>query len=368
MSAEIIYGPATRDRLLSPLRTVYLLYGEDDRQKDETIEFLRDRCVDPSFTDFDFEAVDVSTHTPTAILAAANMAPFGSERRLVVVRGAELLRRRERVSDAEQLAEGIAQLGSASCLVLRASAGEDEAKRGKTVITSRLDAAVRARGFLVKCRSLGVEDLQELAIAKTRAEGKILHPDAAERLVQAAGGDRDTLDNELEKAICYVGERPHIGLTDVDAVCSYDAEDVMFKLVDAVGQRNADRALALLEETLRYDTKPQSVAGRLLSLLTRQFRLLWQARELMARRIEAGAIRQLPAEVASELPAEGSIAGMAWKAGDLFRQARGWDRASLVYAFEQLVATDLANKGGEEGSEDVVTNLKLLVVRLCSKG
>ena len=155
-------------------------------------------------------------------------------------------------------------------------------------------------------------------------------------------------------------------MIDVEAVCSYDAEDVMFKLVDAVSQKNADRALRLLQEVLRYDTKPQGVAGRLLSLLNRQVRLLWQARELMERRIESQAVRNLPADASAELPAEGAITQMAWKAGDLFRMARGWSRTSLLRAFDLLLSCDLANKGGEEGTGEVVTNLELLIARLCS--
>ena len=176
------------------------------------------------------------------------------------------------------------------------------------------------------------------------------------------------LHNELEKAICFAGDAPYITLDMVEETCSYNPEDVMFKLVDAISNRNADRALRLFHEVLRYDTKPQSVAGRFLALLARQIRMLTQAHELGRRKQDANSVKNLPAEIAAELPGDGSIVSMSWKARDLFGAARQWTREDLVRAFTLLVDCDIANKGGEEGSEDVVTNLELLILQLCRAG
>jgi len=361
----LVYTPAAAARLFDPPRRAYLLFGEDDRQKDEAIGLLQAVVIAPDFADFDLEVLDAESAGSERILSAAGLAPLGSPRRLVVVRGSEVLRRKDRQADADALAAGIARLGPQSCLVLRVAATEDEGPRGKTAISPRLDAAVREHGLLIRCRRLREEELADWAVAHARRAGKELAEEAAHLLVHAARGDRHVLAAELEKALCYAGERPVVTLRDVEAVRSYDPEDAMFKLVDAVCQRNPDRALLLLREALRWDTRPQSVSGRMLALLARQLRLLWQARGLMERGVDPAAVRSLPDEAAALLPQEGSIATVAFKAGELFRTARKWTWASLCAAFDAVLECDLACKGSGEGSEDAVANLELLIVRLC---
>jgi DNA polymerase-3 subunit delta len=366
-TAPFVYTPARLKELLSPVRPVYILFGEEETLKDEIVEALRSAVLDPSFADFDCETLDAAVTSVEEILASAGAAPFGSEYRLVIVKGAEVYRRREKSADAERLAGGIAQIGNATALVLRAAAPEDDRGRSKTALHAKVDAAVGERGFLVHCRSLSPEALGDWVEGEARKAGKGVESEAVERLVQSANGSRIALRNELEKAICYSGDAPYITLDMVEATCSYNPEDVMFKLVDAVSQRNADRALRLFHEVLRYDTKPQSVAGRLLALLARQIRMITQAHELGRRRIDPNGLKSLPPEIAAELPADGNILSMSWKARELFGAARQWSREELVRAYSLLVECDLANKGGEEGSEDVITNLELLMLALCRR-
>ena len=363
--ADVIFSPRAASSLADPVQRVYLLYGEDDHQKNEALAAIRAVTTDSSFADFDVEFLDGESAPPDTIFAAAGLMPFGSPFRLVVIKNADAFRSREKQATAERIAHGMAKLGPSTCLVMIAGS-DDETLRGKTILTAKLDAAVRSHGTVVRCRPLTQDALSDWLIAEATKADKRLTEAAAHRLIAYAHGERAALSNELAKAICYAGDRPDVSIEDVEAVCSYDAEDVMFKLVDAVSLKNSDRALTLLREILRFDAKPQSVAGRLLALLSRQFRYIWQARELIDRRCDASVVRNLPPEIANELPTDGSIASMSWKAGDLFRAARNWTRASLTWAFDAVLRCDLANKGGLEGTENVVVNLELLIVELCA--
>lgn len=359
---EVVYSPARAAALTSPLRPLYLVHGEDAVRREEVVALLRTAMVDDAFADFDYEVLDATAATAGRIATAAGVVPLASERRLIVVRHAEALRRRERQADAEALASALERPGAA-CVAL--VCGGEEAGRGKSVLTARIDALARSTGCIVHCRALDAEGLVDALCAQAAAADKELEEGAARRLAAVGHGDRVLLAGELEKAICHAGDAPRVTLADVEAVCGNSAEDVVFRLVDAVGHRSAERALALLHEALRYEPRAHSVAGRLLALLGRQLRLLWQARELAARRVDAAALRSLPDELAEELPSEASIMSMAWRARELYAQARRWDRAALAAGFQCLVECDLANKGDEQGSADVVTNLEVLVVRLC---
>jgi DNA polymerase-3 subunit delta len=111
------------------------------------------------------------------------------------------------------------------------------------------------------------------------------------------------------------------------------------------------------------------VAGKLLALLARQYRMLWQAKFLVEKRIHPRDVRALPPELAGELPGESSIAQLAFKAADLFSQSRLYSWAELTCALERLLFCDLANKGGatDEGDafgSDPASNLQLLVLEL----
>ena len=97
--------------------------------------------------------------------------------------------------------------------------------------------------------------------------------------------------------------------------------------------------------------------------------MLWQAKFLAGKRVNPRDVRALPPEIASELPTEGSIAQMAFKAGDFFTQSKNYTWAALTNALDRLLLCDLANKGGatdESGTfgADPAGNLQLLVIEL----
>src|SRR5205823_406544 len=132
------------------LQSVYLFHGEEDRLKEEAVEALTARIVDPDFAEFDREKMNADSVNAAMILSAACQAPFGSERRLVIVNGVEVWRERGKQAEADRLAEGLSRLPGACCLALVVKAGDEEGRR-KTAVSAKLDAAVNKRGMLVSC-------------------------------------------------------------------------------------------------------------------------------------------------------------------------------------------------------------------------
>lgn len=335
--------------------------------KEEARAALVRRAISPDFADFDYEELDATRLGPAEVLSAACQMPFGSERRLVVVRGMEQWRDRGRSADCERLAAGLTGLPSAACLVLIALAEEEEARR-KTAVNARLDAAVRDAGGLVVCRGLRGDALVEWVIDRFRSEGKQIGRDAAEQLIHLAGEEMRPIEQEIQKLVCYAGDDSRITLVSVNAVTSAEPEDAVFAAVDAIVRRQPDRALSLIGELHRCDPRPQAVAGKLLALVTRQYRMLFQARVLLDRRVSARSVRAIPEEIAADLPQEGNIVQVAYRATDLFAQAKGYRLSDIAWAFDRLLACDLANKGGAEDAgafgADPRRNLDILVVEL----
>src|SRR5579872_7222754 len=181
---ELVYRSGVANALwASGVQPVYLFYGAEDRLKEEAVAALV-----ADFADFDREALNAGSADAPAILAAAGQAPFGSERRLVVVHGLEAWRERGKTAEADRLAEGLARLSGAVCLALVVKAGEEEGRR-KTIVTAKLDAAVRKLGMVVDCQALKGESLMAWVLDRVRREGKRIAPDAAQALVQTVGSE-----------------------------------------------------------------------------------------------------------------------------------------------------------------------------------
>ena len=350
------------------LQRVYLFFGSEDRLKHEAADALIKQVVSSDFADFDLEVMDVLSVGADAILASAAQVPFGSDYRMVVVRGMEQWRERGKSAEAERLAEGLTRMGGSTCLVLIASAEEEDDKR-KVAVTVKLDNAVKKLGAVVKFSALKGEGLSKWVSQRVREEGKQIEPDAVNLLLDSAGHELLTLEQEILKLVCWVGEHPTITAKDVGTVTASSPEDVVFKLIDSITRKETDNALQLLAEVHRYDPKPQAVAGKLLALLSRQYRMLWQAKFLDSKRIAPRDVRSLPPDIASELPSEGNIAQIAFRAGDLFQLARSYSWDDLTQVMEWLLLCDLANKGnvleavGVFGT-DPLGNLQLLVLLL----
>ena len=367
--AEINYRIGAASALWkASLLPVYLLFGEEDRMKEEAVAALIRHVVDADFADFDLEKLSAGDMTADGILAAVGQAPFGSERRLVIVQGMEQWRERGKQAEVERLSDGISRLTNSACLVLVAAAEDEEEKR-KTAVTVKLDNAVKKTGAVVACRAIKGESLLAWVGERAQREGKRIAAEAAEQLVRAVGTEMRPLEQEIIKLVCYIGERQTITTQDVSLVVASSPEDVMFSTIDAISRRQTDRALTLLGELHHYDPKPQAVAPKLLALLARQYRMLWQAKFLADKRINPREVRTLPPDLAAELPSEGNIAGIAFKAAELFTLSRSYTWDELTHALDRLLLCDLANKGGvtdESGpfGADLVANLQMLVMEL----
>nr|NIV36455.1 DNA polymerase III subunit delta [Anaerolineae bacterium] len=167
--------------------------------------------------------------------------------------------------------------------------------------------------------------------------------DACRELAGLAGDDLRLLDQELDKLLLYANGQP-VTETDVRALVSLAREASVFDLVDYVGRREADKALRLLHRLLDEGEPPL----RLLSMLTRQVRILIQVSEL-------NSSRMTQEQIAKRLKLHPYVVkkGLA--------QAPNFAMSQLEKAYALLVDTDWQIKTGEMEGE---LALDLLVVSL----
>lgn len=199
-------------------------------------------------------------------------------------------------------------------------------------------------------------------VQEAARQGKRLSSQAAQRLLEATGGDFDAACRELDKLVLYVGAQETISPADVEMVVSASAEGNQFAFADAVGMRDSRSALRFLDALLPPGAK-RGTALPILGMLARQLRLLWQAKVLQA----AGSRER--ASLQERLP-EGhnyraAVQGKDWLAGKLRQQAQAWTEEDLARGIILLYETDRRLKGRTEEQIEERPALELLIAELC---
>lgn len=304
-----------------------LIVGEEEFLAEQELTRRVGQVLDP---DAQRAALDVLDGAAPAseILTRLDTMPFFGPQRVVVVRRLEAMRE----ADQEALAQYLERGGSPTVGIFVA---RDLDRR------RRLYQAFRRHGIIVEARPLPPREVPAWVAERFRAAGKQPAPGAAEALVALAGANLRDLDHEVAKVAAYVGDRPRVTSADVEAIATRMGEASIFALVDALGGRDAPRALVALHEILATHEPLQ-----VLFMVARQYRLILKAHTLGPR---AGA------QLAERL---GVHPYVARKIAD---QARGYRREQFPGIFAALEAADRAIKTGSPAR----LVLEMLFVRLC---
>ncbi len=94
----------------------------------------------------------------------------------------------------------------------------------------------------------------EWAAGEISRLGKQIHQSAAQYLVRQIGIDSAMLHNEIQKLICYIGERREITAHDIDAICSQAPLTTIWQLGEAIFYQDVSRALRISKLMLEAGT------------------------------------------------------------------------------------------------------------------
>lgn len=341
------------------LARVYLLFGSDDSLKREVLQRLYAVGLDPSFSDFDREVADFGpgSSVPSGesdpvrrIIGAVSLAPFASPRRVVLAASVQRLTKDRQVA----LAEVLPSLPATALLILYADASDVEAGRPKgRQVENVLKKAAAVHGVAVNCETPNQSDLLQRARAEFQLQGKTTDDNVYAALasyasmVASTGGSGAVavLKQEITKAVLYTGTRDHVTRQDVELLLPDVAEESIFRLLDAVGSKNAAEALRLFGEMLSAGERPDGVAARTLVMLQRHIRLLMLAKYAADRRLSPKG--GVPEEVRDMLSTEMNnvLAGQAYRIPAYQRQAALFSWDDLVMASSGILAADMTMKG-----------------------
>ena len=239
----------------------YLLYGEEVYLKRQ----YRDKLVKAMTTEGDtmnFSAYQGKDINPGELVDLAETLPFFAERRVILVEDSGFFK-----TSCDILAEYIPQINETTCFIFVESEVD---KRGRTY------KAIKKAGSAVEFVPQTEAVLTRWVLGRIKKENKNITQPVMQMFFDRTGFDMSNIDRELEKLLCYTLKKDVIEAEDVKAVVTEQISNKIFDMVDAISSHNQQRALELYYDLLTLKEAPM----RILFLITRQFRILAQVKEL----------------------------------------------------------------------------------------
>jgi len=333
----------------------HLFHGPDSFSRSEEIARLAAQVGDPGVIDLNVTTLDGHHVTLAELIHVCDTIPLLAERHLVIVEGlvsrlspkAKGTDRKRRPLSAKDkkllkdITEYLARLPETTELILTEDDMVDKSH-------ALYKAAAKRQGAIKAFPMLKSGDLDRWIAQRAEKKGIRIAPQAVRELALYVGNDLRLLDLELEKLATYAAGQQVIRADDVHRLVSYVREESIFVLVDALGQRNGKRAIRLLHQFLDEGTKPL----QLLAMITRQFRLITQAKDLATRRVPP--VQMMPIlELRHRFILD-----------KILRQARNFGLERLKAIYRELQQIDARIKTGRiDGS----LALDLFVAAVCAK-
>lgn len=249
--------------------SLYWIYGVEEYLKQEAVEKITKKYLghNPSELERKLIYADKETIANTILEEVMNLALF-VEKKVVVVKAFDQIAKEER----NKIIEGVKKTSNGSCLILVST---DSYKDKDSSLNAVLEKYARS------CRCTPFYDDKKLAnwiIEKASSFGKQITDEAIELLIEKAGKNLFMISNELKKLAIYVSSKPIIEAKDVEEISGELAIHTVFDLCDAIGFKDQEKALKLLQELIKEDEPV-----KILAMIVRHFRIMWQAKLLQKR-------------------------------------------------------------------------------------
>ena len=252
-------------------RRVYLLYGDEDylklQYKNKLLRALVTEGDTMNFSRFEGKEAQVP-----ALIDLAETMPFFAEHRVILVEDSGFFK-----NAAPQLAEYLPDMPETTCMIF---IEKEVDKRSKTY------KSLKDIGRMVEFKTPDEKMLTRWVLTVLQKNGKKLTQSTMQLFLEKAGNSMGNIDRELEKLICYVGDREIIQMDDVEEICTGQTENRIFDMIHMMAEKRQKEALELYYDLLALKEPPM----RILFLLVRQFNILLQVKTMVAAGMEQNQI------------------------------------------------------------------------------
>jgi len=315
-------------------KRVYLLFGEESFLVRLYAERLADAVCPADARAMNAVRLEGKAATAEAVEDAAETMPFLSEYRLVLVKDSGLFEA-GRKDESERMAAYLDKIPETAVVVFAESNVD---KRG------RLYKAADKQGLAVEMKTPEDAELSAWVAKRMKDAGLTISGGAAAYLLRIVAHSMEALYVEADK-LCAYKKQGEITKADIDDICTKALATRIFDLTDAIGAKDAEKALQIYANMLLMKESPLMI----LAMMARQYRLILQCGHLAARRVPQ-------AEAAKQLGAHPFVVK------ECTRQSGNFTGAVLKKGLRDCLDTDIAIKTG--AMEDRLA-VETLIVKYC---
>ena len=323
----------------SPTPVAYVFHGTDEPTLREEIASFYASIADPAMADLNTTRIDGAATDTGEIQSAASTLPFLADTRLVIVENiTEANANRLQIDDLGDLITNLpdwARVVFVERGLSEASSETDSARRRKVSRKTALKKLInlvekdpRGKVYAFDIPS----NMNGWMSQRAALYGATIEPRAAQLLAERVGEDLLLADSEIAKLATYTNAERPIAAEDVELLTAFTPEANIWHMVDALAERNGERAMLLLRQLLDAGDEPL----RLFGMMVRQYRLLIQMRE----HLDNGGTPN------SAMQTMGIKDFIARK---LSGQARRYSMEQLERIYRYLLEMDISMKGGISG-------------------
>ena len=316
---------------------VTLVFGEERLLVDQAVARLVAAGVDEPTDPLTTRRVDLDEpgSDPRDVFAACQSMGLFASRQAVVVRGAEVFAKSTQAADL--LKSYLEDPNPLTTLILVALKFDGNSKAYR---------ATKKSGLVLKFATPKRWQLPRWIMDQSRSMGHGMDEPTAHLIADMSGTSLQGLRLVIDQLSLYVGPGQPITSQVVEGMLAATRSHTVFELVDAVGDRQLTDALRHLHLMLEQ----REPALRILAMLVRHFRQLWQVAYARSRGADMDRI-------------QGDLKIPPFAMKKLWRQSGRFNGVALRRSYDLLYRANLGLKS--TGADDRLI-MERLVMELCS--
>lgn len=296
---------------------VYLFYGEENYFINREIDnIIKKNNID----EFDISKYEYENNIINDIIEDANTISLFSNPKLIIVNNAHFVtnqKNKDEAFDITPIEECINHITNDTHLVFI----NDKVNSNKKIVK-----LIKKVGIVKECGS----NTNLNSLAKELLDGYKVDYSVINLIVERINGQVPILKQECEKLRMYKLDEKEITKEDVMNMVPKTIDLDIFHLLDNIVNKNKDKAIEVYYEMLKYNEEPIKI----IIMLANQFRLMYQAKEL----IKKGYTEQ---DIAKKLDVHPYPVKLA------LQKSRGYDSNYLLSLLNQLADIDFDIKSGK---------------------
>lgn len=251
------------------IKKLYLLYGQESYLLDRGLEEIKSRVV-KEYAEFNYTVFDNKNIDMTELQNACETLPFGSEKKLVVLKNFSGLKTKLKKSEPDEaekkddigaeITHIINSLYDDTCLLFVFYGDVDRRKK--------IFKDINKNGSVYEFKKIDKRDLVQWILRFVKNADKNIEESTIEYFIQNTGYlDKNNevnmynIQNEMEKILSFIGGEKTIGLDTIKEFVKEPIENDVFKLIDTCLEKDIANSLKIYSDLLLRGEYTLSVIG-----------------------------------------------------------------------------------------------------------